>query len=143
MQYNLSISLDRERFKAKVNKLYTKGAVVEVTEKVTKTPSQNRYLHLLIGVVALETGNTLEDTKQWYFKRLVNKDIFFISKVDKLGQSIETIRSCADLTKEEMSVAIDRFKRWGNDNGIYMPSPEDVSLLRDIEIELGRVKQYL
>ena len=53
------------------------------------------------------------------------------------------IRSSADLTKEEMSMAIDRFKRWGAENGIYMPNPGDESLLREIAIEMGRNKAYL
>ena len=53
------------------------------------------------------------------------------------------IRSSADLSVEEMRIAIDKFKRWGAENGIYIPSPEDTARLRDIEIEMGRMRQYL
>ena len=56
---------------------------------------------------------------------------------------MEDLRSSADLTIEEMSIAIDRFKRWGYENGFYMPSPDDTSLLKEIEIEMGRLKMYL
>ena len=42
-----------------------------------------------------------------------------------------------------MSIAIDRFKRWGAENGIYMPNPEDILLLKEIEVEMGRMKSYL
>lgn len=143
MQYNLANNLDREKLSARLKALTAKGAVVEVTEKVFRTPNQNRYLHLLIGVVAMETGNSLEDAKVAYFKRLVNADLFCVRKTDKLGNTIDILRSSADLSQEEMSIAIDRFKRWGAENGIYLPNPEDVSLLKDIEMELGRNRAFL
>ena len=42
-----------------------------------------------------------------------------------------------------MSESIDRFKRWGNENGFYMPEPGDESLLEAIEAEMARLKKYL
>lgn len=143
MQYDLTSDFQRKAFLSKVDLLLERGAVVEVTEKTFRTRSQNSYLHLLIGVVAMETGNTLEYCKEWYFKRLCNKDLFVTTRTDKYAGEVEVIRSSADLTKEEMSIAIDRFKRWGSQNGIYMPNPGDESLLREIAIEMGRNKAYL
>lgn len=143
MQYNLSTDLDQERFVNRANALLQKGVVVELTEKTFRSPNQNRYLHLIIGVVAMDTGVCLEYAKREYFKRLVNRDIFVIKKSDKFAGEIEDLRSSADLTIEEMSMAIDRFKRWGAENGFYIPNPEDTALLRDIEIEMGRLKMYL
>lgn len=143
MQYNLATDLDQERFVNRANALLQKGVVVELTEKTFRSPNQNRYLHLLIGVVAMETGVGLEYAKREYFKKLVNKDLFVIKKSDRFAGEIEDLRSSADLTIEEMSMAIDRFKRWGYENGFYMPSPEDTSLLKAIEIEMGRLKMYL
>ena len=143
MVYDLSSDFQRKAFLARVDNLIEKGAVVELTEKVFRSPNQNRYLHLLIGVVAIETGNTLEDAKKWYFKETCNSDLFHVQHRDKMGNYIDHIRSTAELTKEEMSMAIDRFKRWGAENGIYMPNPEDIHLLKQIEIEMGRMKSYL
>ena len=143
MQYNLATELDQERFVNRANALLQKGVVVELTEKTFRSPNQNRYLHLLIGVIAMDTGVGLEYAKREYFKKLVNRDIFVIKKSDKFAGEIEDLRSSADLTIEEMSMAIDRFKRWGAENGFYMPNPEDTALLRDIEIEMGRMKMYL
>lgn len=143
MVYDLSSDFQRKAFLARVDNLMEKGAVVELTEKVFRSPNQNRYLHLLIGVVAIETGNTLEDAKKWYFKETCNSDLFHVQHRDKMGNYIDHIRSTAELTKEEMSMAIDRFKRWGAENGIYMPNPEDIHLLKQIEIEMGRMKSYL
>ena len=143
MVYDLSSDFQRKAFQARVDNLMEKNAVVELTEKAFRSPNQNRYLHLLIGVVAIETGNTLEDAKKWYFKETCNPDLFHVQHRDKMGNCIDHIRSTAELTKEEMSTAIDRFKRWGAENGIYMPNPDDASLLKAIEIEMGRMKSYL
>ena len=143
MVYDLSSDFQRKSFLARIDNLMEKGAVVEMTEKAFRSPNQNRYLHLLIGVVAIETGNTLEDAKKWYFKETCNPDLFHVQHRDKMGNCIDHIRSTAELTKEEMSTAIDRFKRWGAENGIYMPNPDDASLLKAIEIEMGRMKSYL
>ena len=143
MVYDLSSDFQRKAFQARVDNLMEKGAVVELTEKAFRSPNQNRYLHLLIGVVAIETGNTLEDAKKWYFKETCNPDLFHVQHRDKMGNCIDHIRSTAELTKEEMSTAIERFKRWGAENGIYMPNPDDASLLKAIEIEMGRMKSYL
>ena len=143
MVYDLSSDFQRKSFLARIDNLMEKGAVVELTEKAFRSPNQNRYLHLLIGVVAIETGNTLEDAKKWYFKETCNPDLFHVQHRDKMGNCIDHIRSTAELTKEEMSMAIDRFKRWGAENGIYMPNPDDASLLKAIEIEMGRMKSYL
>lgn len=143
MVYDLSSDFQRKSFLTRMDNLMEKGAVVELTEKAFRSPNQNRYLHLLIGVVAIETGNTLEDAKKWYFKETCNPDLFHVQHRDKMGNCIDHIRSTAELTKEEMSTAIDRFKRWGAENGIYMPNPDDASLLKAIEIEMGRMKSYL
>ena len=59
MLYDLTSDMQRKSFLARVDNLIEKGAVVEVTEKAFRSPNQNRYLHLLIGVVAIETWNTL------------------------------------------------------------------------------------
>ena len=143
MQYDLTSDLQRNAFITRCNSLLEKGVVVDLSEKTFRSRNQNCYLHLLIGVVAMETGNTLDYCKEWYFKRLCNKDLFVTTKTDRFAGEVEVIRSSADLTKEEMSMAIDRFKRWGSENGIYMPNPNDESLLREIAIEMGRNKAYL
>lgn len=143
MQYDLTSDFQRKAFLSKVTALMEKGAVVDITEKMFRSKSQNNYLHLLIGVVAMETGNTLEDVKREYFKNIVNPDIFRQYRTDTRGNTISVFRSTADVSKEEMSIAIDRFKRWGHENGIYMPSPGDEALLREIAIEMGRNKAFL
>lgn len=143
MQYDLANNLQRQTFITRCKALLDKGVVVDLAERTFRSRNQNSYLHLLIGVVAMETGTTVAYAKEWYFKRLCNKDLFITTRADKYAGQVEVVRSSADLTKEEMSTAIDRFKRWGADNGIYMPNPGDESLLREIAIEMGRYKPYL
>lgn len=143
MKYNLTDQLDRQRFTARVEGMLAKGSYVELKDCARRTLNQNSYLHLLLGVVAMDTGNDLQYVKTWYFKRLVNRDIFIVRREDKYCGVVETERSTAELTKEETSIAIDRFKRWGNENGFYMPEPGDEQLCRLIEIEMGRQQKWL
>lgn len=143
MQYNLASELDRRRLETRLEALLARNAVVELTEKTQRTLSQNAYLHLLIGVVAMECGVKLEEAKDEYYKRLINRDLFVIEKDYPHIGRVETLRSSAELTVEEMSLSIDRLKNWGAENGIYLPNPEDRELLRDIEIEMGKYRQYL
>ena len=143
MRYNLATELDLQRFDRRVDVLKKKGASVELTEPQQRTVGQNNYLHLLLGVIAMDTGNTVAHVKAWYYKRLVNPDLFVVEAKDPFLGDIEVLRSSKDLTKEEMSESIDRFKRWGNENGYYMPEPGDESLLQAIEAEMARLKMYL
>lgn len=143
MLYNLAQPLDRERFAARANAQLQKGSVVELTEKTLRSRNQNSYLHLIIGAIAMDVGVSLEYAKREYFKKLVNRDLFIRKEQDRFSGEIEVIRSSADLTIEEMRIAIDRFKMWAAENGFYLPSPEDADRLRDIEIEMGRMRQYL
>lgn len=143
MIYNLSTPLDRERFAARANQQLQKGSVVELIEKTLRSYNQNSYLHLLIGTIAMETGVSLEYAKREYFKKLVNREIFIRKEHDRFSGEIEIIRSSADLSVEEMRISIDRFRMWAAEQGFYLPSPEDRDRLRDIEIEMGRMRQYL
>ena len=143
MIYNLAQPMDRDRFAARANMLLQKQSVVDLTEKTFRSGHQNSYIHLLIGVVAMDVGVTLDYAKREYFKKLVNRDIFVRKVQDKFCGEGEHIRSSAELSMEEMTIAIDRFKRWGAENGFYFPSPEDEARLKDIEIEMGRIRQYL
>lgn len=143
MIYDLSRQLDRERASARFNSLLMRGCCVDITEKTGRSLNQNNYLHLVLGVLAMETGNTIADVKEHYYKRLVNYDIFARPKVDKLGNALTVMRSTSELTHEELSLSIDRLHNWAYQNGIYLPRPEDTDLIRLAEIEIGRNRQYL
>ena len=143
MIYNLADELCRKQVTARLYALLDKRCVVELTEKTGRTGSQNRYLHAILGVVAMDTGNTLEFTKEWYFKRLVNPSLFVIEKTDRIVGTVSVLRSTRDLTKEEMSTAIERFRNWASEQGMYLPSPDDESLIASVEYQMGRMREYL
>lgn len=143
MLYNLKDQLSRKRFSTRVKALWDAGAVVELTDKRRRTNQQNRYLHVALGILAMETGNSLESIKSEVFKRKVNPDLFIMEKDDPILGHIQTLRSSRDLDKEEMSKAIDRYLKFCADNGVYIPSPEEEDLLREAEYEIAKIERYL
>ena len=144
MLYDLAKPLDVERIQAKLANDIKCARLVAYEQKALRTTRQNSYLHLLLGAVALETGNPLDYVKQEYFKVAVNPNLFILEKQDSLlHKTTRILRSSRDLTTEEMSTAIDRFKKWASENGIYLPEPGDADRLREIAWEMDRAKRYL
>lgn len=143
MLYDLSNELSRKQFSTRVKHLWAKGCIVELTDKSRRTLNQNSYLHAILGVLAMETGNSLEVVKLEIFKKRVNPDLFVRTKRDPVLGDIEVVRSSRDLTKEEMSIAIDRYQKFCAENGVFLPEPGDEELLRQIEFEMGRAAKYL
>jgi len=143
MLYNLKDQLSRKRFSTRVKALWDAGAVVELTDKRRRTNPQNSYLHVALGILAMETGNSLESIKQEVFKRKVNPDLFIVEKDDPILGHIQTLRSSRDLDKEEMSKAIDRYLKYCAELGFYIPSPEEEDLLREAEYEIAKIERYL
>lgn len=145
MIYDLKNPLHRDQFSRRSNSLLEKGRdVVELKTKTSRSLKQNAYLHLILGWFAAETGNTREYVKREYFKRLVNSEIFVTYVDDRwLGRN-EVIKSSAEVTKEEMITAIERFRNWSSQEaGIYLPSADEQNYLEQLEIELGRYRDLI
>lgn len=145
MIYHLDTTLDRERLKKRMTALFTARKVVEVTEvKPRRSNAQNRYLHLILGEFAMQTGNTLDYVKQNYFKRLCNAETFVIRKSDIYAGTVELLRSSADLTSAGLSTAIERFRNWASSEaGIYLPAPNDYDWLDEVEREMQYQREHL
>ncbi len=146
MLFDLSNELQAQNFKARCNALYTKKCIVDLTEKrPQRTLSQNAYLHAALGYFGSQFGYEIEEVKAWYFKELCNPELFVRYEPDKLtGEQRKRLRSSADLTTDEMTLAIDRFRNWAaNKSGIYIPSPDEHRMVMQMEIEAQRAKQYL
>ena len=144
MLYDLKNPLDRERFKRRCNALFKKQGIVDLSEKVKRSSQQNRYLHLLLGYLAMETGNSLDYAKEIFYKRTANKEIFVREKEDDLIGKTEYLRSSADLTQEEFSMSIDRLRDWSSQvAGIYLPSPNEEEFLASIEYEMSRQQRWI
>lgn len=144
MLYDLTNPLDRDRFKRRCNALFTKQGIVELTEKTQRSSQQNRYLHLLLGYLAMETGNELDYVKEIFYKRAANKELFVRENDDQILGKVEYLRSSADLSKEEMTLSIDRFRNWSSQTaGIYLPTANEQEFLASIEYEMSRYKQWI
>lgn len=137
MIYNTSNHVERQKAITRIKKLLENKAVIEIIEKKpTRTIKQNRYLHLILGLFASETGYTLEEVKQEIFKKIVNPALFYEGEIGELV-SIQRWRSTADLDTFEMTQAIEKFRDYSTaEAGIYLPSPDEKDFLMQIEIEL-------
>lgn len=126
MKYDLSTPLHRKQFIAKCNKLLAdKATLVSLNDESQRTIKQNKYLHVLCRILALCTGETEYYAKQVYFKLYANPEIFVRESVDKItGEVQQHVRSSSELTKEEMTRAINNLRRWSEDHGYYLPDAD-------------------
>lgn len=136
MIYDTSDKFQEDRAKEYFEKLLLGKKIIEVKEKrLQRTCQQNRYLHLLIGIFAMETGYTIEEAKLIY-KRL-NKEIYVYKKKGE-----RFIKSSADLDTLEMTKSIDRLRMHCNELDIYLPYPHEQEALIQAEIAINN-NQYL
>ena len=146
MLYNCSNSLDKANFLERAKLLADRGDVVELKTKKQRSLKQSAYLHCLFDYFGCQYGESGSYVKEEYFKKLVNPDIFVLSEgVDRFtGRQHYQLRSTADLTTEEMSICIDRFRDWASkEAGIYLPTAAEGALLRLCEIEISKAQRYL
>lgn len=146
MLYDTSNDLDKNRAIEKFKYLLNKGKLIELKEKrKTRSLSQNNYLHLILSWYALEMGETLEYTKQYIFKSEVNPDIFYFDFINrKTGEIRKELKSTSIIDTKDMTTAIDRFRNFSSiQHGIYLPDPEDLINLREMERQIEYQKQYL
>ena len=138
--------LKKESDKADVRyeHLKNKGAVIELTEKTNRSLNQNSYLHLLFGIFAVEYGCSIQFVKDRFFKETVNPELFVTKRRDKILGDVTELRSSADLSVEEMTTAIDRFKIWSSQTaGIFLPDSFTKEERYELERLIDRNKRYL
>lgn len=142
--YDTTNALDRARVEKRFATLLQSGKVIEVTEfKPKRTSPQNRYLHLILGLFAMEVGQKVEYVKEVYFKKMCNAELFVGKKADRFAGEVEVLRSSKDLNSAEMTTAIERFRNWASEEGgIYLPSPDEESFLAAIEQEMNRQRLW-
>lgn len=144
MLYNLQDKAQSELLRARLAQLEQRGAWVEVTEKSAKTSNQNRYLHACFGYLGAQLGYSRDYVKRVFFKQYSNAALFVIEKTDMDGRKYKDMHSTADLSKEEMSLAIDRFRNWtAREAGTYIPSPEDMNAVLYMEQIAQKNEEHL
>lgn len=143
MIYDLSKPLDRERFETRVRFLSDKQRMVELTDVSHRSLSQNRYLHICLTYFANELGESMEYVKEAYFKRMCNADLFVYTQTDKVtGEEVGRLRSTREISREDMTTAIERFRKFASDNGCYIPSSEEHEYLRQMEYENEKMRVW-
>lgn len=138
MLYLLQDEYSKAKCIARFKYLLEHAVLVELTDATKRSSAQNNYLHCLLGVVAMYVGESLEYVKQEIYKRMVNPELYVVEKDNKALGHIVTLRSSRDLNKEEMSLSIDRFRKWAAEQGIYTPSPDDLATISRINAEMSQ-----
>lgn len=79
------------------------------------------------------------------FQRECNAELFVRVITDSItGKQRERLRSSAELTVDEMTTAIERFRVWASkEAGIYIPAPDEHAMIMEMEVEVSRAKIYL
>ena len=145
MRYDGSNPLHAQQARSRLEKMIREGRMFDLTEKKPqRTLRQNDYLHAALAYFASQYGETASWVKEEYFKKLVNPGTFIRERDDKFLGRTKHLRSSADLTTEEMSLCIERFRDWAaREAGIYIPSPEESRMVSLMEMEAERARQYL
>lgn len=137
MKFNLDDTAETERAFSYLTELVGRHGIVDI-KKVSPVRSlnQNAFLHVLIGAFAANFGWSLQEGKTKY--KRVNSDLY---AYEKNGEQF--LKSSANLTVEEMSRSIERFREFSAEQGYPLPSAEDAGWLMQIENEIERAGRYL
>ena len=128
-------------------KAKSNGDLIEVNNKASRSLKQNAYLHVLIAYFSAHKCVMKEYTKRVYLKRNVCRDIYVITRYDPITmKDEENFRSTSSLTKEEMTMVIERFRNWSaREADLYLPSADEYKenkelrkqMLKDIDNAKG------
>lgn len=145
MIFDLRNEYERDKFKEYVNKLYSKTCVVDIKEKKpNRSLAQNSYLHCILAYFACEYGCSTDEAKVLYYKREANREIFERTHVNGKGIEVKYLRSSSDLTTEEMSLSIERFRNYASaKGGIYLPAPHENEFLLHVQKLIEQNKEYI
>lgn len=141
MLYNLNDEFSRKKFSTRVRHLWDKRALVELTDATRRSTNQNSYLHLCLGIIASDTGNSLEVVKQ-YYKEQICPDIYVTYREDRMLGKVKIVESSSRISKEKMSQSIDRLRMFASNIGIYLPSPEDEAALAQAAMETANQNYF-
>lgn len=118
MKYDLSSKLDKMRAQTRFDQLLKLGKRIELKAyQPPRSIKQNRYLHACIGLIAQETGYTLEEAKT-VLKR--KHGLYY----ERNGEHF--LKSTRELSIKEMTDFIDWMRHMASETlGIYVPTSEE------------------
>lgn len=137
MKFNLKLPAEAGRATDYLNTLIKNGSLAEVKKISPKRSlNQNSYLHLLLSAFGAHFGYTLEEAKLIY--KEINPKVY---AYEKKGRTF--YRSSADLTKDEMTASIERFRDKSAEAGYPLPTATDQGWLRELENSIEAQEKYL
>lgn len=143
MIYDLKDEISVKKARTYFEYLQEKESRIELKEKrPRRSISQNNYLHLILCAFGLNFGYTLYEVKQYIFKQIVNKDLFYDGQKEGI-EEIPKWRSTAHLDTKELTTAIDRFLDYSAKNGYRLPEPRDLAWIQELENEVLSNQKYL
>lgn len=126
-----------------VNKAKNSGKKIEahvVGEK--RSNQQNKYYHFVLSYYASQIGFTRTDAER-EFKEDVNS-VIFVREIDVNGKTHKVIRSSSDISKEEMTSAINNFISYAQIYaGINIPYEHEKNAIFECSQEIDKVKSYI
>lgn len=143
MKYNLADNLDRNQAISKFKNLLDKKARVEVKEiKPRRSLSSNAYYHVCVSLFAIEFGWTMQEAKDQLKKLCPFMRYEKISK--RTGKMVVFYKQTSLMDSKEMTEYIEWIRNYSNQNGCYLPTPEEYYNGRErIDNTIENHKQYL
>lgn len=118
MKLDLSNKAEQLKARSYLDRLIELESKIEIKKHVKKrTNPQNRYFHVACTILSEYSGYTVAEMK------LIIKDRLDFMNYDKGGHHF--YRSSADLDKLEFIDLVDHIRDFGQDNGCYIPTPEE------------------
>lgn len=137
MRYNLEDSYQATAAFMLLSELINKKVIVDIKEiKPKRSLKQNSYLHLILGIFALETGYTLQESKTLY--KRVNAHLYSYEKNNQ-----QFLRSSTELSEPEMSRSIEIFRAYASEHDINLPLPNDDVALMYWQNEIEKRGKYV
>ena len=103
---------------------------------------QNKYYHFVLSYYASQIGFTRTDAER-EFKEDVNP-VIFVRDIDVNGKTHKVIRSSSDISKEEMTSAINNFISYAQIYaGINIPYEHEKNAIFECSQEIDKVKSYI
>ena len=142
MKYTTANKTEAQAAQEYLDRLVADKRTVEI-KRVSQRRSlpQNSYLHLLLGAFGAHFGYTMAEAKTIY--KQINDDIYHYQKKTALLGDGTFYRSSADLTKEEMTKTIERFRTFSSEAGYDLPLATDQAWLQSLENLIEQNRSYM
>ena len=137
MKYDLSNPIEKGRFISRAKQLLDLKCIVDLTkEREVRTIQQNKYLHVLFQLYAIEFGYTLAEAK------FLLKSECEMMQYEKKGTFF--IKSTSELDTLEMTAFIDWIRNTASMQGCYLPTADEYRASKTmIDKEIDRHNEYL